>query len=174
MEEPLPVSKPAEIPKIPSVRATSSGPRTTINLGKINKPAEKTEEKKETTTAPVRIDEPLVESRIRQVWMAYAELRKNQVAEYHLLMQPISIKEHVITLSLTNLIEEPLLVSMRLELVTYLRDQLKNSSIQIESILQEAGSVRKAYTNKEKFEYLAEKNPLLKDFQNKFGLDPDF
>lgn len=174
MEEPLPPGKPVEIPKAPSVQATPSRSKTTINLGNINKPVEKSEEKKETTVAPVRVNEPLVESRIRQVWMAYAETRKNQVAEYHLLMQPISIKEHVITLSLTNLIEEPLLVSMRLELVTYLRDQLKNSTIQIESILQETGSVRKAYTNKEKFEYLAEKNPLLKDFQNKFGLDPDF
>lgn len=106
--------------------------------------------------------------------MAYAEMRKNQVAEYHLLTQPIHIREHVITLSLTNPIEEPLLVSIRLELMTFLREQLKNSSIQIESIMQEAGSVRKAYTNKEKFEYLAEKNPLLKDLQNKFGLDPDF
>ena len=29
-------------------------------------------------------------------------------------------------------------------------------------------------TNKEKFDALAEKNPLLKKLQEKFGLDPDF
>ena len=31
-----------------------------------------------------------------------------------------------------------------------------------------------AYTNKEKFEHLAEKNPLLKELKEKLGLDPDF
>lgn len=30
------------------------------------------------------------------------------------------------------------------------------------------------YTNKEKFEAMAEKNPLLNELRDKFGLDPDF
>jgi hypothetical protein len=31
-----------------------------------------------------------------------------------------------------------------------------------------------AYTNKEKFEAMAEKNPVLLQLKEKFGLDPDF
>ncbi len=97
------------------------------------------------------------------------------MAEYHLLNQPFTVKNNTISLALTNAIEEPILISIKLELLTYLREMLGNNSLQIEGILAEQdNSKRVAYTNKEKFEHLMDKNPLLKDLKNKFGLDPDF
>ncbi|MBL7877713.1 MAG: hypothetical protein JNL53_18760 [Cyclobacteriaceae bacterium] len=97
------------------------------------------------------------------------------MAEYHLLNQPFTFKNNLINLALTNAIEEPILVSIKPELLTYLREMLSNSSLKIEGVLAEqVNSKRIAYTNKEKFEHLMEKNPLLKDLKEKFGLDPDF
>lgn len=97
------------------------------------------------------------------------------MAEYHLLNQPFTFKNNLINLALTNAIEEPILVSIKPELLTYLREMLSNSSLKIEGVLAEQdNSKRIAYTNKEKFEHLMEKNPLLKDLKEKFGLDPDF
>lgn len=97
------------------------------------------------------------------------------MAEYHLLIQPFTFKNNLISLALTNAIEEPILVSIKPELLTYLREMLSNSSLKIEGVLAEQdNSKRIAYTNKEKFEHLMEKNPLLKDLKEKFGLDPDF
>lgn len=97
------------------------------------------------------------------------------MAEYHLLNQPFTFKNNLISLALTNAIEEPILVSIKPELLTYLREMLSNSSLKIEGVLAEqVNSKRIAYTNKEKFEHLMEKNPLLKDLKEKFGLDPDF
>jgi DNA polymerase III subunit gamma/tau len=84
------------------------------------------------------------------------------------------LKGTELTISLSNSIEEPLLAGMKTNLVTYLREQLKNSSIQVNSILKEISKTRMAYTNKEKFDSLAEKNPLLNVLKEKFGLDPDF
>jgi DNA polymerase-3 subunit gamma/tau len=97
------------------------------------------------------------------------------MAEYHLLNQPFTFRNNIITLSLTNPIEEPILTSIKQELLTYLREKLSNSSLQVEGQMQEQQLGKKiAYTNKEKFDHLAEKNPLLKELKEKLGLDPDF
>ena len=40
--------------------------------------------------------------------------------------------------------------------------------------MEERQSKKVAYTNKEKFDHLAEKNPVLNQLKEKFGLDADF
>jgi DNA polymerase-3 subunit gamma/tau len=109
-----------------------------------------------------------------QAWRDFTELRKDQLAEYHLLNQPYSLTGNVITLQLTNPIEEPILQGIKSELVAYLRERINNSTLQVEGEMQQNNKKRKAYTNKEKFDYLVEKNPLLKQLQEKLGLDPDY
>jgi len=153
----------------------NSRPKTTINLGNILKPQVKTEEiKEEKKGSPGKKDEPVVESKVRQVWKEYAEQRKNQVGEYHILNQTFTLTNNVITVLLNNPIEEPMLQGMKSDLVGYLREKLNNSTLQVEGEMQQNNTKRKAYTNKEKFDYLVEKNPLLKELQEKLGLDPDY
>jgi len=150
-------------------------PKTTLNLGSILKPQVKTEEVKEEhkTHAPKQ-DDPIVESKVRQVWKEYAEQRKDQVAEYHILNQTFTLKNNLITILLNNPIEEPLLQGMKADLVGYLREKLNNGTLQVEGEMQLNNTKRKAYTNKEKFDYLVEKNPAIKELQEKLGLDPDY
>jgi DNA polymerase-3 subunit gamma/tau len=153
----------------------NSRPKTTLNLGNIFKPQVKEEEvntgKK---AASQNQDEPIVESKVMQAWRDFTELRKNQLAEYHLLNQPYTLKGNVITLQLTNPIEEPILQGVKSDLVSYLREKINNGTLQVEGDMQQNNTKRKAYTNKEKFDYLVEKNPLLKELQEKLGLDPDY
>ena len=40
--------------------------------------------------------------------------------------------------------------------------------------MKEADTKKIAYTNKEKFDLLAEKNPMLKEMKERLGLDTDF
>jgi DNA polymerase-3 subunit gamma/tau len=96
------------------------------------------------------------------------------VAEYHLLNRDFEFNGNQITIHLTNPIEEPLLLSIKTALVEFLRSKLNNNSIQVTSVLQEFQSNKIAYTNKDKFDYLAEKNPILLQLKERFGLDPDF
>ena len=84
------------------------------------------------------------------------------------------LKNNLITVLLNNPIEEPLLQGIKSDLVGYLREKLNNSTLQVEGEMQQNNTKRKAYTNKEKFEYLMEKNPLLIELQEKLGLDPDY
>lgn len=150
-------------------------PKTTLNLGSILKPQVKTEEVKEEYKAPApKQDDPIVESKVRQVWKEYAEQRKDQVAEYHILNQTFTLKNNLITILLNNPIEEPLLQGMKADLVGYLREKLNNGTLQVEGEMQLNNTKRKAYTNKEKFDYLVEKNPAIKELQEKLGLDPDY
>lgn len=109
-----------------------------------------------------------------EVWNNFAEQKKNQVAEYHLLKQPFRFQNNCITLSLTNPVEEQMLQSIKVDLLTYLRDKLSNGFIMLESEMQHQQTKKIAYTNKEKYEALVEKNPLLKTLQEKLGLDPEF
>ncbi len=117
---------------------------------------------------------PVILNELRHVLQEFAELRKNQQAEYHLLTRNFSFAENVVTLPLSNPIEEPLLQSIKMQLTAYLRDKLNNSSISVRGMLQETEARKVAYTNKEKFDHLAEKNPLLKELKERLGLDPDF
>jgi DNA polymerase-3 subunit gamma/tau len=96
------------------------------------------------------------------------------VAEFHLLSREIDLNGSIVTVALANTVEEPLLQSMMADLVTYLRNRLSNPTIKIESVMKESDKKKIAYTNKEKFDLLAEKNPLLKELKERLGLDPDF
>ncbi len=111
---------------------------------------------------------------MREAWAEYARLRKDQVAEVHLLSREIDLNGSIVTVALANTVEEPLLQSMMTDLVTYLRTRLSNPTIKIESVMQQMDARKMAYTNKEKFDLLAEKNPVLKELKERLGLDPDF
>lgn len=75
---------------------------------------------------------------------------------------------------MANLVEEPLLQGIRTQLTAYLRDKLNNGNINVFGVMQAIETKRVAYTNKEKFDYLAEKNPILLELKERLGLDTDY
>lgn len=75
---------------------------------------------------------------------------------------------------MANLVEEPLLQGIRTQLTAYLRDKLNNSNINVIGVMQAFETKRVAYTNKEKFDFLAEKNPILLELKERLGLDTDY
>lgn len=111
---------------------------------------------------------------LKQVWNEFAEQRKNQVGEYHLLKQDFEFQDNLVTIHLSNHVEEPLLQAIKGPLTEYLREKLGNSKINITSEVKAVQSRKIAYTNKEKFDHLAEKNPILLELKERLGLDTDF
>ncbi len=148
----------------------------TINLQSIfknnPKPESKTDEENRVVTS--RPDKPVTESDLKIFWQQFAELRKGQHAEYQLLKREFVFQNSVITIPLSNPIEEPLLQNIRVQLTSYLRDKLNNASISVVGVLEEITSKKTIYTNKEKFDHLAEKNPVLRELKDRLGLDTDF
>jgi hypothetical protein len=119
-------------------------------------------------------DEPFTSEKLQQIWNEFAEQRKKFQAEYQLLSQPYEISGSKIILHLHNPVQETMLTNLKVDLTTFLRDRLKNQSIQVHGELREADQRKVIYTNKEKFEYLVQKNPLLRELKDRLGLDTDF
>lgn len=74
-------------------------------------------------------------------------------------------------------IQDDVFQKIKPEVLKHLRQKLNNSAIQITAEITEETedpSVRKLYTNSDKFSFLLEKSPALKEFQKRFGLETDF
>jgi DNA polymerase-3 subunit gamma/tau len=141
------------------------------NIGKVTKTSEEVPVVVQTERVP---DKPVVEDQLRLAWEEFTVLRKNSVAEITLLKRDYVLQGNTIVIPLSNPIEEPLLLNMRTSMITFLRDKLGNSSLMVVGKLQEiAQAPNMPYTNKDRFEHLANKNPVLRDLKERFGLDPD-
>lgn len=111
---------------------------------------------------------------LKIAWNEFTEQRKTQVGEYHLLKQEFDFQNNLITIHLTNPVEEPLLQSIRNPLTEFLRERLKNKNLNVTSQIREIQTQKIAYTNKEKFDKLLERNPILKELKQRLDLDTDF
>ena len=119
-------------------------------------------------------DSPFTPEQLKTAWTQFAETRKKFQAEYQLLTQEYELNENNITVPLHNPVQEMMLTNLRSDLTTFLRDRLKNQSINITGELRVADQRKVIYTNREKFDYLVAKNPLLKELKDRLGLDTDF
>ncbi|UII21203.1 hypothetical protein [Fulvivirga ligni] len=82
--------------------------------------------------------------------------------------------ETTIVIKCLNPVKIDILDRFRPELASHLKRTLNNRFIVLETELVEAKAQRMIYTNHEKFNYLMEKQPLLRDLRDRLGLDPDF
>jgi DNA polymerase-3 subunit gamma/tau len=139
-----------------------------------NKPVEESEKTAEKLEIIIKDDKNVTLEDLKAAWDEFTEQRKSQVGEYHLLKQEFSFQDNQITIHLSNPVEEPLLQTIRTPLTEFLRERLGNSRINISSKVREIQSKKIAYTNKEKFDHLAEKNPILNELKDRLGLDTDF
>jgi hypothetical protein len=119
-------------------------------------------------------EEPFTLEDLQRVWNDFAEQRKLFQAEYQLLQQPFDRKENEITIHLHNPVQETILNTLKGDMITFLRQNLQNKSIMISGELREEETRKIIYTNREKFAYLLEKNPVLKELKERLGLDTDF
>lgn len=175
--EPL---QPTEQPKAPPKKAiTSTRQKVTLSLtdlanGKSQETGEKNPSEAEAKPSLIKQEKTFSIEELKQAWNEFTEQRKSQVGEYHLLRQEFDYHDNIITIHLSNQVEEPLLQSIRTPLTEFLRLRLGNDSINVISQVKEVQSKKIAYTNKEKFDHLAEKNPILLELKERLGLDPDY
>lgn len=111
---------------------------------------------------------------LKSAWLEFAEQRKPFKAEFQLLNQELELKDSIVILHLLNPVQETLLNSLKAELMQYIREKLNNFTIQIRGELDASDHKQVIYTNREKFEHLAEKNPNLRLMKDRLGLDTDF
>jgi hypothetical protein len=91
-----------------------------------------------------------------------------------MLSQAYVIRDKHIVVTLLSPVHETMLNNIKVELTTFLREKLKNNFIQVSGELTSTDDKKIMYTNREKFDYLADKNPILKELKDRLGLDTDF
>lgn len=146
--------------------------KVNINLNSLLKV-----DKKEATAdsqAQVHVDQPFTPDQLKALWDQFAESRKKLQAEYHLLSQGYELNGTQITIRLHNAVQDLMLNNMRMELSAFLREKLKNNSITLVGTIIEQDERKVIYTAREKFDYLVQRNPILKELKDRLGLDTDF
>lgn len=87
---------------------------------------------------------------------------------------PRLLSNYLIELDIENKLQEDLLNGEKVGLLNYLRTELNNYSIDLQTKLLEQIQKKRLYTSQEKYQYMLEKNPKLDDFKKRFNLDLDF
>ena len=107
-------------------------------------------------------------------WNAYTEIVKGQ-GKYnflsHLTMNEPKLKDGMIHLEFPNQTIKIEVERDKFELLTYMRKELQNYNVDLVIDVNELQVKRYAYTDKEKYDKLVEKNPNLEALRNAFELD---
>lgn len=121
---------------------------------------------------------PPTPEQVQAAWDAFAEYYKQNgkpLVVSMLTWKPVTFQYPVITHALrTNATDADVFKEVRNELLGFLKKQLNHPALTLETIevaATEAGASPKIYTNTDKFNFLAEQNPLLNDLRNLLGLD---
>jgi DNA polymerase-3 subunit gamma/tau len=175
-EQTTPPKKDEARPLFSSLAAAPANTKSkaTLNLKSIHKTAAAKEAAEETPLIPEAIHEPVDFAALERAWKEFADTKKNQPAEYTLLQRPLEFEPPIIHIYLGNPVEEPLLAAMQTELLNFLRTRLRNHGLMLNKHFSQRDEVRVIYTNKEKFDHMASKNPVLLELKKRWALDPEF
>ncbi|HQS06764.1 MAG TPA: DNA polymerase III subunit gamma/tau, partial [Daejeonella sp.] len=111
-------------------------------------------------------------------WNAYAAKIKNEgkinIFTIMTSYPPRLLPDYVIELDIENKLQEDLLQAEKVDLLNFLRTELKNFNIDLQTKLLEQIQKKRLYTSNEKYQHMLEKNPNLEEFRKRFNLDLDF
>ena len=117
-------------------------------------------------------NEPYTAEQLHEKWQGYlATLEDRPNLKNSLIRTPEIQTSGVLLVTLENHIQEELVKAAKPQLVSWLRRELKNSSIDLAIRVAESESRRFAYTDGEKFEEMLQKNPDLAILKQRFNLD---
>ena len=102
------------------------------------------------------------------------EIRK-RFSEYVILNRKFTLDGTTIHIEVDNEIQVDLLtISLRTEVLGFLRSELHNSTIHLEIVVSKEEAKTMIYTQADKFKFMAEKNPALHELRSVLGLDYDY
>jgi len=134
------------------------------------------------TEAETDPDEEIItdftEEELSKAWLSYAEKIKEEKPRIYISLTnrtPLIKDNYKIEVHLENESQiDDFTLSVKPYLQNHLIRELKNTSIQIESVLKkEESNGKKLYTSQDKFNYLSNKNPDLIKLKQEFNLDFD-
>jgi DNA polymerase-3 subunit gamma/tau len=121
---------------------------------------------------------PFTYDELKAKWNSYTHLlnKEGKVGLVATLSKnPFELDDkNVIHLPVDNRIQQMELDARKVDLLTYLRNELNNYTIDLQIVVNEAIDDVQHLTSKDKFLKMAEKNPLLHQFRERLDLDLEY
>jgi DNA polymerase-3 subunit gamma/tau len=118
---------------------------------------------------------PFTQEQLAQAWEKFALRYKDSEPRMFSTLSavpPILKENYLIEFTLNNPLQEEEVLKLKPVLVNFLCKELSNNKIELTPKVSETvQGDKRFYTDKEKFDYMAEKNPDLLKFKQQFGLD---
>lgn len=133
-----------------------------------------TEEIEKEPDIVAELSEEFTENELITYWKKYAIMvRDNQPRLYSTLIssEPEVNENKVIHFLVTNKLQQEAISEIKPDLLAFLRKELNNYNIQLETTISGKEIESKPYHPEDKFAKLAEKNPALNSFKQNLGLD---
>lgn len=123
-------------------------------------------------TAPLQ---PISENFLRRVWKEYAQQKKregkNSLHATLVAREPSLSEPRTISFAIVNEVQEKDLRQEKPELLSHLRRELGDPSLELRVDKETITDLRPRYTPKDRFEIMAERNPALLKLKDVLGLD---
>jgi DNA polymerase-3 subunit gamma/tau len=170
-----PIAPAPVIPEIPAPRPSSHGLRSAKKVVSANQ----SESADEASVQGKVQNEPFTFEELNFVWTKIAQGFKqgNFINKYVMMNREISLVDSVIHMKVEGEVQiQQFNDSLKLELLTQLREKLKNDSIDLSLDLIEGDVSDKKliYTQSDKYEFLSQKHPILVEMKQRMGLDHEF
>lgn len=118
------------------------------------------------------------EDQLAAAWKSYVDEKMEAgvgESEKLILTRSISKKsDQIVCIQLKSDLEANILDRFEADLVQHFRSKLENDVIKLEKEIVKGEEKQKLYTSSDKYNYLVEKNPKLKDLKDRLGLDYEF
>jgi DNA polymerase-3 subunit gamma/tau len=134
----------------------------------------KAKQNEEVKTAENVSHQDFTQEKLEKVWLYYTESIAGQYPNFYSILstrKPLLKEDFNIELQLDNKAQELTMKERRADLLDFLRTELRNQKIQMETILVESATQSKPYTAEEKYRTMLEKNPELKSLREGLELE---
>jgi len=124
-------------------------------------------------------NEPFTLEELNVVWTQIAQGFKqgNFINKYVMMNREISLVDTIIHMKVEGEVQiQQFNDSLKLELITQLREKLKNDSIDLslDLIVGDVSDKKLIYTQSDKYDFLSQKHPILVEMKQRMGLDHEF
>jgi len=137
--------------------------------------SEKPKEQIEIQTSTVEMNNSFTQEELIAGWDAYAAILNTEIHLKNTMIncKPVLQDNHYFEVKVHNQGQQEVLFNAAVGILAFLRQQLKNTHIQMRVSISETNEKKLAYTTGERYQHLMEINPLLGKLKDEFNLTTD-
>jgi DNA polymerase-3 subunit gamma/tau len=178
VDEP-PVAIPSPMPTLQPKVSTGSGLRSAKKVVDTKGSESDAADLSAASTTNLSATKIFSHEELKSVWEKIASEFKdaNLINKFVMMNRPIELIDSIIHIKVENEVQvQQFNENVRLEVVGKIRERLQNYSIDIalDVIETEKSDKKMLYTQSDKYDFLAQKHPLLSEMKQKLGLDHEY